>query len=88
MSYTFEEGFDDIADCFARYHGMGVRETKEYFKRIGLVPILKEYYAGLAYEPNLEMIRILRREIAKLDQPLPEQIYFTAVYDTDVPAIP
>ena len=75
MTYTFEKGLNDIAECFAIYHDMGLKETKEYFERVGIMPLLRKFYAGLAYEVDLELIRVLRREIGKLGQPLPKQIY-------------
>lgn len=82
--YTFEEGLNDIARCFARYHGMTAKEAKEYFERVGIMPLLRKFYAGLAYEVDLELIRLLRREIGKLGQPLPTQLYFHTVLDADV----
>ncbi len=75
MPYTFEEGFNDIAEIFARYHDMSVDETKEYFERVGIVPLIESHYAGLAYNMPLLTIKILRREIAALGQPLPKQVY-------------
>ena len=88
MTYTFEKGLNDIAECFARYHGMGLRETKEYFEKVGIMPFLRKYYSGLAYEPDLELIKWLRREIDDLGQPLPDQIYFKKVYFYEVPVEP
>ncbi len=75
MTYTFEKGLNDIAECFAFYHDMGLKETKEYFERVGIMPFLREYYAGLAYEVDLVLLKWLRREIDDLGQPLPEQMY-------------
>ncbi len=84
MPYTFRKGFDDIARCFAHYHGMTVGETKEYFEKVGIIPLLKKHYVGIAYEPDLRLVAFMRREISKLDQPLPVQLYFQAVLDDDV----
>ena len=67
---------NDIARCFARYHGMTAKEAKEYFERVGIMPFLRKFYAGLAYEVDLELIKWLRREIEDLGQPLPTQLYF------------
>lgn len=88
MPYTFEEGFNDIAECFALYHDMGVRETKEYFERVGIIPFMKEYYSGLAYEDDLRLVAWLRREIADLGQPLPEQRHFETLPYVEEPPIP
>ena len=82
--YTFEEGLNDIARCFARYHGMTAKEAKEYFERVGIMPFLRKYYGGLAYEVDLELIKWLRREIEDLGQPLPTQLYLHTVLDADV----
>ena len=88
MTYTFEKGLNDIAECFARYHGMGLRETKEYFEKIGIMSYIEKHYCSLAYEVDLELVKWLRREISKLDQPLPDQIYFKKVYFYEVPVEP
>ena len=84
MPYTFRKGFDDIARCFARYHGMTVEETKENFEKVGIIPLLKKHYVGIAYETALRLVAFMRREISKLDQPLPTQLYFQAVLDDNV----
>ncbi len=88
MTYTFEKGLDDIAECFARYHGMGFSETKEYFTKVGLMPFLKKYYAGVAYETDLRLVAWVRQEIQNLGQPLPKQIYFKTIDYRDVPLAP
>ena len=88
MTYTFERAFNDLALDFGRYHGMGVQETKDYFESVGIVPYMQKWYSGLAYEPDLEMIAWLRREIAELGQPLPKQLYFKTMTHTELPAKP
>ena len=88
MPYTFERGLNDVAERFACYHNMSVDETKEYFERVGIIPLIEKYYAGLAYCMPLLTIKTLRREIAALGQPLPKQVYFRELSANQVPIIP
>ena len=52
----------------------------------GIMLLLRKYYGDLAYEVDLELIRLVRKEISKLGQPLPTQLYIKTLYNIDVPS--
>lgn len=88
MAYTVEDGYEYVVGIFARYHGMSLSETRDYFEKAGIVPYIKEFYLGLSYGSSLESIRWLRNKLERMNVSLPRQKYFSEIYAVDVPVAP